>query len=376
MSTKKKKKGVLSSVFYRIYFTLVIIALIAIAVGMGWLNTYLKDVETAEPVYVAQEVAKLFQNTDFESIYALDTSAASISGGDKAFYVENMHQIADGADIQWAEDYSPKSDERNYRVTVNGSRFATFTLVPSGRVTSRGNTLWALGSVATNVELKEPEPEEIVPDVQIAFSITAPSDSVVTVEGRELTGADASNTGIEIFPAGFLPKVITPPTLTEYAVMCTSETPEITVIDRNGNPQTLTADENDAHKLSCGLPEDEELRQRFASNVFEVGERLARYTSNDATKAWMQQLCIKKSPAYNLVNSFDNTWAPPHRDVTFRNVTTDSYYLHSSDCLTCKVSFDYVLLLRNKEEKIYRTSYTFCFARDGGKAKLYNMLLN
>ena len=374
MSKKKKKKGILHSRFYQIYFAVVAVALIAIAIGMGWLNGYLKDVESAQPVYVAQEVAKLFENTDFDSLYALDTSAASISGGDKDFYVNSMHEITDGADIQWTQDFSPKNDERNYRVTVDGARFATFTLVPSGRVTAKGNTLWALGSVTTHVELKEPEIEE--PLIDIEFRITAPNTSVVTVDGRALTEADAVQTGIEIFPSGFLPKNVTPPTLTEYAVVCHSEEPEISVIDRDGNPQELEADAADSHILSCGLPENEALRERFASAVFEVGERLAKYTSNDAKKGWMHDLCIKHSPAYNIVSGFDNTWAPGHRSVAFRNVTTGNYYLHSSDCLTCTVSFDYVLIIRANEEKIYRTSYTFCFARDGGKAKLYNMLLN
>ena len=374
MSKKKKKKGFLHSRFYQIYLCIVALALIAIGVGMVWLNGYLKDVEAAEPVYVAEEVAKLFESRDFESLYALDTSAAEVSNGDKSFYVDSMHEIADGADIEWTEAFSKNENEKNYRVTVDGSKFATFTLVPSGRVTPRGNTLWALGSVSTNVELKEPE--IIEPDPEIEFRVTAPADSVVTVDGRVLTGDDVLNSGIAVFPAGFLPPGIEAPTLTEYSVICNSETPEITVEDRDGNPQELTAEEDDPHKLSCGLPENTELRDRYYRAVFEVAERLAEYTSNDATKGWMHELCIRNSPAYNAVSGFDNTWAPGHRSVAFRNVSTDSYYVHSNYCITCRVSFDYVLIIRSGEEKVYRTSYTFCFAKDGNTARLYNMLLN
>ena len=147
---------------------------------------------------------------------------------------------------------------------------------------------------------------------------------MVTVNERALTGDDVLNSGIAVFPAGFLPPGIEPPTLTEYSVICNSETPEITVEDRDGNPQELVAEDGDPHKLSCGLPENTELRDRYYRAVFEVAERLAEYTSNDATKGWMHELCIRNSPAYNAVSGFDNTWAPGHRSVAFRNVSTDS----------------------------------------------------
>ena len=62
--SRKKKKSIWRSTFYRVYFALVALALIAIAIGTVWLRGVLKDYESAQPKYVAQDVARLFENAD------------------------------------------------------------------------------------------------------------------------------------------------------------------------------------------------------------------------------------------------------------------------------------------------------------------------
>ena len=368
MKREKKKRGILHSRFYQIYFCLVLLALVAIGFGLTRLNDELKDYESAEPVYVAEEVARLFEDGDFDAIYELDSAAEEFSGGDRDFYLKSMHSIADGASVSWSEERASVNEHR-YGVTVDGVKFATFTLVPGDETTKLGNRLWKLDSVTTHVTLKEAEPEYV-------FRITAPSDSVVTVDGRALGSEDRTGKTREIFPRDFLPEGLTAPELVEYSVSVGTETPEISAVDRDGNPQTLEADANDSHALSCGLTYNQDMQARFAKNVMNVAQQLAKYTSEDLGKYSMKKLCIDKSPAYNLVDSFDNQWAPHHSKVEFNNMVVDQFYQHSPDCITCRVSFEYVLIASAKEKKAYQTSYLFCFARDGRKPKLYNMLLN
>ena len=109
MSRKKKKKSILKSRFYQVYFALVLLALIAIAIGTVWLNGVLRDYESAQPVYVAEDVAKLFEDSDFDALYALDTSAQQVSEGDKAFYVDSMNDIVAGKEVAWTESFSSDS---------------------------------------------------------------------------------------------------------------------------------------------------------------------------------------------------------------------------------------------------------------------------
>ena len=78
MAKKKKKKSILKSRFYQIYFVLVALALVAIGIGTAVLTNNLRDYESAQPVYVAERVAALFEDGDYERIYLVDTSAKAM----------------------------------------------------------------------------------------------------------------------------------------------------------------------------------------------------------------------------------------------------------------------------------------------------------
>ena len=102
MATKsKKKKSILKSRFYQVYFIVVAVMLIAIFFGTIWLKGLLADYESAQPVYVAEEVAQMFEAGDYDALYAVDTSAQQISGGDRAFYTRSMAEIAAGKVVEW-----------------------------------------------------------------------------------------------------------------------------------------------------------------------------------------------------------------------------------------------------------------------------------
>ena len=88
--SRKRKKSIWRSKFYRVYFVLVALALVAIIIGTFWLQGVLRDYESAQPKYVAEDVAKLFENADYEAIYLLDTSAGQFQG-DEALYAPRLN---------------------------------------------------------------------------------------------------------------------------------------------------------------------------------------------------------------------------------------------------------------------------------------------
>ena len=108
---QRKKQGLLSSRFYRIYFAVVALAVAAIAIGLVWLRGAVADYEVAQPVHAAEEVAALFEKGDWDRIHDLDTSAKDISGGDKALYVQQLTELTDDGDIAWSQAFSSNPDE-------------------------------------------------------------------------------------------------------------------------------------------------------------------------------------------------------------------------------------------------------------------------
>lgn len=244
---RKRRRSILRSRFYQVYFLLVLLCIAAIVVGVRALDGVLLDYESAQPIYTAETTAQLFESGDFETICNLDASMEAISGGDREFYVDSMRALAQGKTVSWSEAYSPSEDERHYNVYLDGDRFAEFTLVPSGAQTPRGNRLWTLGSLSTCVTVQAaPEPAAApteAPAVEtVPCTITVPSDYNVTVNGVLLSANDVALADIATASAGQLPEGVPSPTLVRYAFLSETDSPEITVTDAAGNAQTPVQD--------------------------------------------------------------------------------------------------------------------------------------
>lgn len=373
--SKKKKKSLLDSKFYRVYFTCLAAAAVVILVGTVWLMGVLRDVESAQPIYVAREVAKLFEAKDFADIYALDKSAAQIAQGDKDFYVENMSQIADGKTVSWSEAFTADEDSHRYNVTLDGDRFASFTVVPNGETTSRGSKLWTLGAVTTYVTLDDPAaeaPEEYVPATTYTCAITAPKGYAVSVDGETVSTANATATETPLFEDGFLPSTVEAPMLVKYEYNSPNASPEVTVTDTTGAAMELQHPSD--YVWSCGLRESEELRSQFSKAAFALAQRIARFTSKDGSKDAILKYCAKDSPARKKFNDLSNQYATPHSSIAFQNESVTEFYSISDDCFTCHVTFDY-LMKTSAGVKTDHTTYTFCVVKQGGSGKLYNLLM-
>ena len=358
--------------FYRIYFPLVLVAIIAICIGVGRLRSFAADYEASQPIHVADQVGQMFVNGEFDRLYQIDTAAQQISGGDQAFYVQTLSALTQGGNIEWSESYASNRDQLQYNVTLNGSRFASFTLVPSGQVTRHNNTLWQLGTVTTQLVLKE---EEVPQDPNAApCRIQAPEGYIVTVDGRQLTDADVIRTGIALYPDGFLPSGIAAPTLTEYGFTPQGDAPALTVTDPTG-AQTAVRQERQ-NNWTASLREDPAVRDRYADAVSKLAERIAKYTTADVSQSAALRDVINDSPAEATLKAFKNDWAPAHKSERFEDMTITDFCQLTEDCLTCHVRFNYILTSRRQNDYPYDTEYTFCILRRDGEGKLYNLMFH
>lgn len=369
---RKKKKGLLSSRFYRIYFVVVAVALVAIVIGLVWLNGAVADYEVAQPAHAAEEVAALFEEGDWDRIYDLDTSAKDISDGDRALYVERLTELTDDGDIAWSPAFSSNPDEVKYTVTLEDDKLATFTLVPSGQTTSHGNRLWKLGSITTHVAV---EGTEAAGDLSVApYRVKAPEGYTVTVNGRELTAEDAIATGEAIFQADFLPEGVTAPTMTEYAFFSEEGEPVLSAKDASGKEATVEPDGDS--RWVCNLKEDEDFKNQFSSAIVALAERVAKYTVKDLSRNGIMKDVASESPAESILKKFSNDWAPPHKTATVTDAKVTDFHVLSDDCFTCHVEFTFTLRTRRGNDYVYPTSYTFCVVKRKGAGKLYNINFN
>ncbi len=371
-NSKKKQKGILSSLFWRVYLAVVAVAVVAIVIGLIWFNGVVRDYEISQPAHAAEEVARLFVDGDYDRLYDLDTAARELSGGDKALYVDSLTELAEGKSVTWREAYSPSDDERRYAVSLAGDRLATFTLVPSGQTTAHGNTLWKLGSVTTNVAIRG---TEAAGDVSAApYRISAPAGYTVTVNGRALAEANVISSGASILPEGFLPAGVPEPTMVEYGFYDDGNAPQIAVTDPSGAPAEVV--ESGGNTWECPLKENAELRTQYSDAIISLATQIAKYTVDDLSKSKVLKNTDSGSPAQTVLNKFSNSWAPTHRTSTVSDAVVSDFYVLSEDCFTCHVEFTFTLTSRRGNDYVYPTSYTLCVVRRNGKGKLYNLTFN
>lgn len=377
MSKKKKKKRLLDSRFYRVYFTVIGVVLLLILMGTVWLMSYLRDLESAEPIYVARDVAALFEKGDFENLYRMDGSAAAIAGDDPFFYVENLRELTAGKAVDWAEVFTEDPDKHRYTVTLDGERFAAFTLVPkpNGETNRRGHRLWTLGTLYTYVAVEEPPAPTPTPEPQVQLTqcrVTAPSTYTVAVDGVTLNADNATVTESPLYEEGFLPYDVQAPMLLTYEYGSESDSPHVTVTDDMGGAVTPT--QTGENTYGCTLRDDEMLKAQYSEAVYKLAQKIARYTSRDGSKGSVTQYCAPDSPARTTFNNLSNQYATPHSAVNFENPVVAEFHALSDTCFTCRVSFDYQLKTRDGI-RTDPTAYTFCIIIQGKDPKLYNLLM-
>ena len=358
--------------FYRIYFGVVAVALIAIFIGLHWLTGVVADYEIAQPSHVAEEVAKLFEDGNYDAIYDVDTSAQDISGGDRAFYVDSLKSVSAGKRVRWS--FASESEgQRRYTVTLDSDKFADFTLVPSGETTAHGNTLWKLGSITTNV-ITESAAQANDPGMATC-RIQAPAGCAVTIDGTPLTETDIIRRDISVLPDKFeLPKGVTAPTLTEYGFNSESEQPQIAVTDAAGAQMAVS--ESSENIWVCLPGEDADIKARCEDAVGKLAQRIAKFTSQDLSQGAVLDSTVPGSPAETQLKRFSNRWAPTHKSVSFKDMTVSQFYVLSDDCFTCHVSFDFIITSVRDNDYPYHTEYTFCITKYHGSGKLYNLTFN
>ena len=361
MTKKRKKKSILHSRFYQIYFLLILLCLIAIGVGLGVERGVLTEYEATRPAHAAEPVAHAFESRNFGALFSYDTAAQTYAPGETARYADFLNTYTAGKTVSCREAYSADANEKKYSVYADDEKIAVFTLRQTGEVTEHGYPIWTTGSVET-----------LVLPIQ-RYTVTAPSDSVVTANGRALTDADALETGIKTACAGMLPEGVPEITKTCYFVDACFTEPVFSVVDRFGSTQTLTRDSEFAY--SSEVPANTSLKEICEQNVLAVAHKLANFTSEDLSQNKMLSYTVKNSPAYKIVREFDNQWCPSHRSVEFRDESTSEYFDYGDSCFSCRVKFQYVIHYSNSPDNIYDTAYTLYFYKQGGGFKLYNFTM-
>lgn len=227
--------------FYIIYFTLVIIAVMGIFWAVSFVDTLLFEYESIQPKYKAEEIfSEYFKDPDIASLLDLsgDTYAVFES---RERVLEHISSQIKRDSITYTESIKNEKGEPTYNVYSDGVRFATFSLVEGETATEHGFKFFELGNIKLTVSMPDNSYDFLLPD---GYKLYANGIEVTDkyISG-EYTPTDAyrisgGKTGVKYIP---------------YTVSGFLSMPEFKVTDKNGADAELYWSEDDCrYSIPCG----------------------------------------------------------------------------------------------------------------------------
>lgn len=338
--------------FYTIYGCVVGVVLIAFFIGSQYLLGELREYEDTRNIYTARKVFAQFENGEYEALFAYESD---YSPEDVTRYADAMRELAAGGELALV----PQATNGAYYVTLNGKRFAEFTLTPiEGQTSPKGYSIWELTQVKA---LTLPT---------TTYQIRAREDYTVYQDGTPLTDSHKTESAIALEASKYLPADAA---MTEcvYTISTPFGEPVFTCTDHKGRDVALTADENGVLVAGTNYDEiDEELR----TYIGKTAKCLALYTSDDKDIYEINKFLLPDSKAAKQIQALETGWFTLHTSYRFTDTKVENVQFHGENILSCDVSLNFIIVARkNNEEKTYPMSYTFYYQKSGQKWLLYDM---
>lgn len=356
---RKKKRGF--PVFYTIYFTLIALAVFAVAFGMRYLNGYMASYEDTQPKYEAEKVAQVFLNRDFATLYDYEDHSL-FPEETKQQYIDYMNELTSGMKITYRDAASGVEDVKRYLVKADDVPLGEFTLKKSAEADEYGFSGWTLDSIQTTGVLKSE-----------TYRVTAPSNSTVYVDGQPLSADHIVEYDIPLFQVEDLPEGAHVPTECVYEFVRCFGVNQVQVIDLYGRENVLTQKGN-SYTAAYNY-DDERLAPMLEERVVQVVRRLSCFMTEDYSLQALYKDLIKDSKAYSYVRRFDTDWIASHKDYEFSNMTISNYVSYSEDCFSAEARYDYTIIYRRADPETYPTAYRLFFQKVKDVWYLYDFTL-
>lgn len=338
------------SLFTIVYLSCVAFSIIAIAIFLLWLKGWVSDYNERIPETVSQKFFdSTFKNLDADRIIEMsgikpcefetnDDLKAHIS---KSFDNATFTSIATGND-----------DIKKYIVKSGEYKTAEFTLEKDGKS-------WA----ANSLELFLPEGSEQV------FKVL--STDTLYINGKAVSKDYITSTEPHK-SAEHLPEWVKAPEWIIYTVNGLVNSPEFSVVDRNGNfPQLF--EEN-------GILIENPL---FDANEPDVIERIltgakqyAICMQNDATKSSLFPYFEKGTDLYTRIMSVENMFVWDHNGYEFEDVETSEFFRYDDDTVSLRVSFIHILKMHGREDYRNPTDITYFARKIDGEYMIFSAYNN
>ncbi len=358
--SKVKKRRV--SVFYVIYFTLVILFVAALFFGLSMLKTYLAGYENSRPVHTMEKVAEEYFLAEDKTALLEKSGFEPSKYSTKEDVLSYLDGIINEEDLKYFTT-GGNDKELFYSVVSNELKVATVTLTLADFPDEEGFPVYSLGGI------------ELTIGGSGGVSIEAPLGYTVSVNGVPL-GEDLINgEPVATESCNHMYGDVQGISLVKYKIEGIFGTPEVTATDAYGDPvENITADEKGVfYTVPVNYKEiPEDLKER----VLKASECYAAYMQKDMTFGSVAAYVDRTSPLYTNLRNTAVKWANPHNGYSIVDPAVTEFYYYDDNTVSCRVSFVHVL--HGYGGNNYEESFdmTFYLRNIGGRFMIYASHVN
>ena len=347
---RKKKRGF--PVFYTIYWTLVIVALGAIAYGLVYLYNLCADYEAVQPKYAAAEYLAVYEQNDIAKMIELTGGIPLNAGETTADYEKYVRGVLEGRELSCGPAYSSDDDVKRYVAKADGIVYSEFTLRKTGEKSKFGFDQWAYEGMTMDVAAPE-----------VTYTAKVFSDYTVYVNGEALPDSCVTESGIATFSTGHLPSNVYNPTFKVYTFSMRFGAPTVTAKNENGEEGALIADEGSASSWHMDFVYSDALHDKMHDYVMQAAKAYALFISEDGSRTAALKYVLKGSQMENYINAYDNSWFTPHSRYTITNAVSYDYLPYADNCFSCNVQYVFNIFSSAGKQAKYPTAFRFYFGR-------------
>jgi len=344
-------------IFYLFYILLIVAFFVGINKLLVPLEDWLIRYEASQPERKCQEVfQELFSEPDWKALYTLAGIEDTTYEGSDAF-AAYMQAKADGKAITYVETSAGLSGDHKYIVKLDDEKIGTFTLT-GGAETQTEIPEWELGKIELFFTRTEAVSIEKIPGYTVYINGVA-LDDIYTIR-TVTTGAEK-----------YLPEGLHGYRQEVQYISGLLVAPEVTVVDENGTPVSLTYDaENNIYTIPRPVMEitDEEKAQ-----VQYTLESFAKYMIKAASLTQLKKCCVADSEVYNTISHIER-WMQSYLRYEISPITYSEFYRYSDTLFSVRTAMTNSVTRKDGSVKDYEMDYTLFFTLDAsGKWLLSDM---
>ena len=353
---KKQKKF---PVFYAVYFTLIVIFFITLAIALHIVRIYLADYESTQPQHEAQRVFDTYYATgDYSAL--IEASFISVSPLEtKDSALNYLRQVTKDKSITYTRITTGLDSDIKYIVKADDLKFSSFTLTESNKKSEKGFTMYIPSSFEVYIAGTE------------SVKVTAPLSYTVYINGvpldeTYLTGSKKEDISCQHMPVG-VDGII----FAEYRADSLYFKPEdVKILSADGRECPLNQDENGNY--STGILYDNNLQAEYSEYVISAAQALAAYMQNDGKFSAISGYLDPESELYTNIRTSETYFVISHSSYSFEDVRSSEFCRYDDNTFSCRISFTHIL--KRSGSKDYRDyiDMTFFLRRVGDKFLIYD----